>query len=148
MRRCASQMKPLSLALDKLIVIPAVKVMKSPQLYRGLFDLHGWHISNTTCHQSSPQPKELQLTFDPSTLLPWRKVGALNFGRLTAFFKRVFRGGGFWVTDIWDEKGVGGFCVNSLNCGPKLSLCCLLLQVSSLNIYKQSSTMATCLSVC
>lgn len=32
-------------AFDKLIVILAVKVMKSPQLRQGLFDLHCWHIS-------------------------------------------------------------------------------------------------------
>lgn len=96
-------------ALDKLIVIPAVKVMKSPQLHQGLFDLHCWHISNTACHQSLFRSKEPQLTFDPSPLLPLCRVGALNFGRLTAFLKRVFGGGGggggvFWVTDIWDVK--------------------------------------------
>lgn len=103
-----SQMKSPCLALDKLIVIPAVKVMKIPQLHQGLFDLCCWLISNTTCHQSLFQPKELQLTFDPSPLLPFLKVGTLNFGRLTAFQNRVFGGGGFWVTDIWDVKKMGG----------------------------------------
>ncbi len=111
--------------------------MESPQFHRGLFDLHCWHISNTTCHQSSFQPRELQLTFDPSPLLPLRKVGALNFGRLTAFLKRVFGGRGFWVTDIWDvkkrgwgaaslasgtgEMNGGWLCVKSLNCAPQHS---------------------------
>lgn len=97
----ARQMNSPCSPLDKLIVIPAVKVMKSPLLHRAVFDLPCQHTGNTTCHQSSLQPKEPQLAFDPSPLLPLRKVGALNFGRLTAFLKSAW-GGGFWVTDIWD----------------------------------------------
>lgn len=119
-------------ALDKLIVVPAVKVMKSPQLHPGLFDLHCWHISSTARHQSLFQSKELQLTFDPSPLLPLRKVGALKFRRLTAFQKRVFGGGGvlghrhlrcrLGVGGAWiGEMNRGRFCVKSLNCAPQHS---------------------------
>lgn len=94
-KRCAArQMNSLCPALDKLIVIPAVQVMKSPQHHQGLFDLRCWHISNTACHQSWFQPRVPQLTPDPSPLLPLRKVAALNFGRLTVFLKPICGGGG------------------------------------------------------
>lgn len=121
MRCRASQLKPQCPALDKLIVISAVKVIKSPQLRRGLFDLHCWQISNTTCHQSSFQPKELQLTFDPSTLMPLRKVGTLNFGRLTAFLKKETGGSGSQVFGMRGGEGCRVIGANSPNCAPQRS---------------------------
>lgn len=131
--------------------------MKSPQLPQGLFDLHCWHINNTTCHQSSFQLKEPQLTYELSPLLSLRKVGALNFGRLTAFFKRVF-GGRVGITVIWDVKNGGrvqlcwlvglvkwmgaGFVLKTLLCPPG-TLLNLFLQLPSLSICKQTNSMAT-----
>lgn len=85
MCRGISQMNPLCSTLDKLNLIPAVKVMKNPRLHWGLFDLQCRRMSYTPRHQSLLRPKELQLTSDPSPRLPLSKVAALKFGRLTAF---------------------------------------------------------------
>lgn len=145
------------LAPDKLIVVPAVEVPESIQLNQSLFDLHCWHI-NTTPYQNSFQPKELQLTFDPSPLLPLGKEPAFKFCLLTAWFKKKKKKErGIWSSPISESKGgaveslvkwtATGFVLKVLM-KPSSSLLNLLLLLTSLTIYKQTSAVATCLSVC
>lgn len=130
--------------LNKLIVIPAVKVMNSPALHRGLFDLHCWHISNTTCHQSSFQPKEAAVNLRPLTLAaPSAKWVPLTLGDWQLSLKEyleVWRGGGcsgHRYLGCWKKKKAGEgwgvreqeqhhwlvvwLCVKSLNGAPQHS---------------------------
>lgn len=117
MHRCA---RPVEVPYDAWQIdcfFSAVKVVKWHISAGGLFDLHCWHFNNTTCHQSSFQPKE-QLTSNLSPLLPCCKVGALNFGSLTAFQKRIW-GRWFWVTDIldvweWGERQIRWWLVSQV----------------------------------
>lgn len=84
---------------------PAVKVMKTPRLHRGLFDLQCRHMSYAPRHQSLLRPKELQLTSDPSPWLPLSKRLPLSLGDWQ-LSRKSQRSSGSQISVMWRAEEV------------------------------------------